>query len=287
MGTYFLGQAYPALVVNNPTSAPTFKEKASASDVLKGLTIAPADIAVDYPVSVVAAKLKLKNYFNPETDELSLPGCANITVGCVVGANENIFAIYLPAIGELELMSINDDGVPPAFQPARKRRRVLLGRELLQDVEDPVTDEFADALSGAQFSDSDVDPSGEARDAEVQAVDNGDQVAAGPEVVVPTEPTNDLPNVFLQACFVVSEGVAAVQEDLNFVFPWRTTRRKPCTSTRRRSCSTPTGRRSRKPRLFSSPRSSPTTSSRTPTPSAGRCTWRRTRPGRRPTTWTT
>jgi hypothetical protein len=219
MGTYFLGQAYPALVVNNPTSAPTFKEKASASDVLKGLTIAPADVAVDFPVSVVGAKLKLKNYFNPETDELSLPGCANITVGCVVGANENIFAIYLPAIGELELMSINDDGVPPAFQTARKRRRVLLGRELLQDVEDPVTDDFADALSDAQFADSDVDPSGEARDAEVEVVDSGNQVAAGPEVEVPTDPTNDLPNVFLQACFVVSEGVAAVQEDLNFVFP--------------------------------------------------------------------
>ena len=104
---------------------------------------------MDFPVSVVGAKLKLKNYWNTETDELTLPGCANITNGCVVGANENIFAIYLPSIGELSLMSINDDGVPPEFQPARKRRRVLLGRELLQDAEDPVTDDFADALSGA------------------------------------------------------------------------------------------------------------------------------------------
>ena len=130
-----------------------------------------------------------------------MPGCANITVGCVVGANENIFAIYLPAIGELELMSINDDGVPPAFQPARKRRRVLLGRAA-RDVEEPCDGRAPTPLGRAVLR-LRWTPSG-ARDAEVQAVDNGDQVAAGPEVVVPTEPTNDLPNVFLQACFVVS-----------------------------------------------------------------------------------
>tara|TARA_B110000240_G_scaffold70530_1_gene80246 strand:+ start:553 stop:2028 length:1476 start_codon:yes stop_codon:yes gene_type:complete len=253
MGTYFLGQAFPALVVDNPTVAPIFKEKGVSSSVLHGLTIQPAEIAVDYPVAVTSATLGMKvrmsgfpksrttvcrlsrvithshyeiltlsfiyrKRFNPNTDVLNLPHCVltgqDITEGCVLGPTDNVFAIYFPALGELTVRSVND--VPVTI--ARRQRRLLAGRNLLA-VTEPTTEDFTDVLSGAEFSDPDVDPSGEAREAQVSVTDDSNQVASGPDVEIPTQPTNDLPNVFLQSCFVVTEGVAVVDDALNNVLP--------------------------------------------------------------------
>jgi hypothetical protein len=119
MGTYFLGQAFPALVVDNPTVAPMFKEKGVSSSVLHGLTIQPAEIAVDYPVAVTSATLGMKR-FNPNTDVLNLPHCVltgqDITEGCVLGPTDNVFAIYFPALGELTVRSVNDVPVTIARQ---------------------------------------------------------------------------------------------------------------------------------------------------------------------------
>ena len=227
-GTYFLGQAFPALVVYNPTTAPLFKEKGSASDVLRGLTIQPADIAVDYPVNVNSATLAMKR-FNPASDILDIPFCnatgQNITEGCYLRADmdqnesleRNIFAIYFAALGELSVMSA--DEVPVNIGSGRRRKLLGGRRQLLQTVTEPTTDEYADVLSEASFSDPDVDPSGEPRQAVVSVTDDSNQVASGPEVEIPTEPTNDLPNVFLQSCFVVQEGIAVVDPALNLVLP--------------------------------------------------------------------
>ena len=185
LGSYFLGEAFPALRVLNPSTGPLFVEKGPASSMFAGLTIVPGDDADNYPVRVTKARLKLKEYFNPETDLVNLTGCANVTIGCFVGPTENVYAIYFPLLGELTLMPWNE--APP---PASGRRR-----RLLSTPEDPTTDDYAAILDGTSFSDSDVAPLGNSRTAEVQVQDNNGGTATGPELTLPTEPVNDIPNV--------------------------------------------------------------------------------------------
>jgi hypothetical protein len=210
MGTYFLGQAWPGLAVQNPTEAPLFKEKGPPTSLLGGLNIAPGDQSGDNPIAVTGARVNLQGYFDVEFDSLNLTGCANISVGCIVG---NVYAVYFDVIGELTLRPASE--APPEFEGSVRRR-------LLQVTADPTTDEYVAVLDTTDFADSNVNPNGNPRSASVTVVDNFGGTATGPVVTLPTEPTNDPPiiSVNILSLNYVEKELTVGRCKLNPVDPW-------------------------------------------------------------------
>ena len=149
------------------------------------MTIVPGDDADNYPVRVTKARLKLKEYFNPETDLVNLTGCQRPRLG----ASWDPRKTCTPSISRCSASSRSCRGTKPRRPPP------VVVVDFSSTPEDPTTDDYAAILDGTSFSDSDVAPLGNSRTAEVQVQDNNGGTATGPELTLPTEPVNDIPNV--------------------------------------------------------------------------------------------
>jgi hypothetical protein len=181
MGTYFLGQAWPGLSVAYPSTAPPFVEKGLPSGLLRGLDISPSELTGNNPIAVSGARVGLEEPFDVDTDLLNLAGCANVTEGCIIG---NVFAAYFDRTGELTLKPANQ--APPG-SPGSTRRR------LLQQTDEPTTEEYVAVLDSTTFQDTNNNPAGTSRSAKVTIVDTLGAMAIGPLVTLSTVPVNDAP----------------------------------------------------------------------------------------------